>query len=384
LFIFGSVALVLWLTRIMVERSKRVVVMAVTVLVLLATVTGLSYELVYPAVPIAAVALAVVPVTDRARRLAGRRAKVVAGLAYLGTFAVVFVAIRLYIASTCANKECYSGVTLDLGRAALRTMVYNFLSVFPGTGGNELLSDMDQVGWSDKYPVGPTIWSILIGLAVTGGLLAVWWARRPEQSAVAPLGGDASDDPNPKRASRRPEGVLLCVGAGLFLLVGLGTAAVMGLSMRSHNEITEPGILYRNAMVTWTALAFCGVLAVLAVGFLMPGRPGLLAWAALAVVIGTVGALTLPGNLMALRANRVSYSVVDEINWEVVKGDIRPGSDARRCELFEQSKEAIKFGAQRRLIENANLAFKYFHGQPFCSDPKYPGGPGWEPTWQVQ
>jgi hypothetical protein len=384
MFIFGTVALLLWLTRLVVERSKTVVVVALVILVLLAIFTALSYELVFPAVPIAAAALAVVPVTDKSRRSAGRRAKFVTGLAYLGTFAVVFVAIRIYLASICAHKKCYEGVTLDLGKAAARTMVYNFISVFPGAGGNELLADMELVGWGDRYPVGPTIWSVLIGLAVAGALFVVWWARRPDLAVIASSAGDSPDDRESRDPSRRTEGVLLCVGAGLFLLVALGTAAVMGLSPRSHAEITEPGILYRNAMVTWSALAFCGVLTVLALGFLLPRPAGLVAWATLAAVIGTVGAMTLPGNLMALRANRVGYSVVEQINWEVVQGDIGPGSDARRCMLFEESRDAIKFGARRRLIENANLAFKYFHDRPFCSDPKYPGGPGWEPTWQVQ
>ena len=403
LFIFGTIALLLWLTRLVAERSRTTMTIAVVVLVLLAMITGLSYELVYPAVPVAAAALLVVPVTDASLRAAGRRAKLVTGSAYFGTFAVVFVAVRLYIRHVCAQTDCYAGVTVDVGRAALRTMGYNFLSAFPGFGGNELHADMGAVGLADQYPVGPTTWSVLIGLAATVALMVLWWSRRPDESTLAQSNDDiAADpdadsdagsdlgvdsepdprsdaDPQTRDTSRRAEGVLLLVGAGLFLLIALGTAAVMGLSPRSHAEITEPGVLYRNAMVSWSALAFCGVLVVLAVGRLLPGRAGLLAWTAMAVVIGTIGALTLPSNLMAMRANRIASNVVDQINWEVVQGDTTPGSDARRCELFRQSAGALFPGARNRLLENANYAFEHFHGQRFCSDPSYPGGPGQEP-----
>jgi hypothetical protein len=71
--------------------------------------------------------------------------------------------------------------------------------------------------------------------------------------------------------------------------------------------------------------------------------------------------------------------VADQINWEVVQGDTTPGSDARRCELFRQSENAILPGTRKLLLENANFAFRHYHGQPFCSDPTYPGGPGQEP-----
>jgi hypothetical protein len=135
-------------------------------------------------------------------------------------------------------------------------------------------------------------------------------------------------------------------------------------------------------MVTWSALAFCGVLSVLALGFLPPRPAGLVAWATLAAVIGTVGAMTLPGNLMAPRANRVGYSVVEQINWEVVQGDIGPEvTPDGACSL--RSRGCDWFGARRRLIENANLAFK-----TSMASRSAPTEVSWrtrlEPTWQVQ
>jgi hypothetical protein len=368
IFIFGSVALLLWLTRLVAERSKATAVRAVVVLLLLAVATNLSYELVYPAVPVAAAALAIVPVTDRAHRSAGRRAKLLTGSVYLGGFTVIFILIRLYLANACAGTQCYEGAQLDLGPDTVRTVLYNLVTAIPGAGGTETLADLDAVGWADRYPVLPSMWSVTVGLGAVAALLWVWWATRRDQPVLRsgdPVGHD----------SRRAEAVLLAVGAGLSMLVAFGTAAVMGLSGQAQEIITEPGTAYRNTMVTWTALALALVLVVCAASIVLPQRGGLVAWASFAVVIGTVGALTLPGNLMATRANRVALAVTEEINWEVALGDTAPGSDARRCALYERLVDArIAERARSAVYLHANAAFDHYHGQAFCSDPAYPGG----------
>jgi hypothetical protein len=368
IFIFGSVALLLWLTRLVAERTRAAAITAAVVLLLLAAATNLSYELDYTAVPVAAVALALVPVTDRAHRSAGRRAKLVTGSAYLGGFTVIFIAIKLYLGDACVRTECYEGAQLELGPDAVRTMLYNVVTAVPGAGGTELLADLDSVGWADRYPVLPSAWSVTVGLGAVTALLTVWWATRRDEPVVRradPVGGD----------SRRAEAALLTLGAALSLLVALGTAAVMGLSGQAQELITEPGTLYRNTMVTWTALAFGLVLLVRAISILLPRRGGLIAWTALAVVIGTVGTLTLPGNLMATRANRIGLAVSEEINWEVAQGDTTPGSDARRCALYERLEDAgMAERARSAVYLHANAAFDHYHGQAFCSDPDYPGG----------
>jgi hypothetical protein len=368
IFIFGSVALLLWLTRLVAERSKATAAVAVVVLLLLAAATNLSYELVYPSVPVAAAALAVVPVTDRAHRSAGRRAKLLTGSAYLGGFTAIFIVIRLYLAGACARTECYEGTQVDLGPDTVRTALYNLVTAVPGAGGTELLSDLDAVGWADRYPVRPTMWSITVGLGAVAALLLAWWATN--RGDLAPRSGDPVG-----HDSRRAEAVLLAVGAGLSLLVAFGTAAVMGLSGQAQEIITEPGTAYRNTMVTWTALALALVLVVCSARIVLPRRGGIVAWASLAVVIGTVGALTLPGNLMATRANRIGLAVPEEINWEVALGDTTPGGDARRCALYGQL-EGVGMAERARtaVYLNANAAFDHYHGQAFCSDPAYPGG----------
>ncbi len=409
ILILGSAALLLWLTRLVAERSVGFAAVAAVALATLAVLIGLSYELNYPAVPVAALALLLVPVTDRAHRRAGLRAKLVTGLAYTGTFTAVFAAIRIYVSRVCAGGECYEGVTPAPGGAAVRTAFYNLISVVPGAGGNELRTDLELVGWEDRFPVPPTSWSVAIGVVAAAALVVVWWMTRDAplvmsvQSSstenastetgvqAAGVETDSVETPVPesnavdgRRPSRRAESALLAVGSGLALLVAAGTAALMGLSEQSHELITEPGTLYRNAMVTWTGLAFCGILGTLAIAALVPRLPALATWTVLAVVIGSVGALTLPSNLMALRANRVSYQVVEAINWEVVQGDILPGSNARRCALFRESVGDIFPAARAKLIENANLAFRHYHGRYFCTDRKYPGGPGRPPSERVQ
>lgn len=371
IFIMGSVALLLWLTRLVAERAKATAAVSILVLLLLAVATNLSYELVYPAVPVAALALLVVPVTDGARRSVGRRAKLITGSAYLGGFLAIFVVIRLYLAEVCASSECYEGAQPHVGLGAARTALLNLLTAVPGAGGNELLADLDRVGWADQYPVPPNAWSVLVGLGTLGALFAVWWATRPDPHVDIELGGKNADG-----ADRRAEATMLAVGGGLSLLVALGTAAVMGISVQAQEIITEPGTPYRNTMVTWFGLAFCLVLVVRALTLAVPRRGGIVVWGALAVLVGTVGALTLPGNLMALRAYRVhpDLAVTEAINWEVALGDSTPESDARRCSVFRELADSMSDEWTRsRIYSDANIAFRHYHGLPFCSDPSYPG-----------
>ena len=368
IFIFGSVALLLWLSRLVAERSTPMAVLAVVVLLVLAVATNLSYELIYPAVPVAAVALAVTPVTDRTRQAVGRRAKLLTGAAYLGGFTVVFVAIRLYLADLCSTSDCYTGVQIHLGERVLRTAIINLVTAVPGFGNTELRADLDAVGLADRYPVGPGTWSVAVGSAVIAVLLIIWWATSRNQATVRV---DAAD--TALASNRRIEARLLIVGAGLCLLVAFGTAAIMSLSIQAQQVITAPGQPYRNTMVTWMALAFGAVLMTRGLTLILPRRVSLIAWTALALVVGTLAALTLPNNLMALRASRIGLAATEAVNWEVVQGDVTSGSDARRCDLFERLKdEPIADRARTAIYQNANAAFEHYHGQPFCSDYSYP------------
>jgi hypothetical protein len=366
-FTFGSIALLLWLTRLVAERSRAMAVGAAVVLALLAVATILSYELVFPAVPVAALALLVIPVTDRAHRAAGRRAKLVTGLAYVGTFIPIFVAARLYLANTCVDQACYSGVQMKLGIDAMRATAYTFVAAIPGSSDSELLRDLDAVGWAHRYPVMPEWWSVLAGLLALSALSILWWAMRSDiPSSEVPEGTSIS-----RLAHRRAEAHMLAVGAVLTLLVALGAAAVMGIGSRTQDRITDMGQPYRNIVVTWTGLAFCLVLAVVALGLIFPRRRAVMTWIVLAIAIGTVATLTLPGNLMALRAARITHAVTDAINWEVVQGDTSQSGDARRCQLFDeldQQTSGYVTYARESIKNDSSTAFEIYHGAPFCSE----------------
>lgn len=361
--IFGSVALLLWLTRLVATGSRRITIAAVAVLVVLGVTTNFRYELVFTAVPVAAVALAIIPVTTRADQAAGRRAKVITGAAYFGSFIPLFIAIRLYLAHVCAEASCYSGVKTELGGRAVRTTVYGVISSIPGAGRNELLADLDRVGWGSRYPVLPTWWSVLIGIGAIAAMLLLWWALQHDRSAPADL-GDAVAEPGEQR---RAEAILLAIGAGLSFLVAVGAAAVIGVASRSQDILVAPGIPYRNAVVTWFGLAFCLVLVVVAVGILSSRRGALLAWGALAAVIGIVVAIFLPPNLMALRANRITHQFTEAIHWEFVKGDPTQQGKARRCELYAAIRDRTAGYEEKELLANINPAYEAYHGRPFCS-----------------
>lgn len=364
IFIFGSIALLLWLTRLVAERSKAsATIGSVVALVLLAGATTLSYELAYVAVPVAALALVIIPLTDRAHAAAGRRAKLVTGAAYVGAFIPFVAAARLLVSDACADQRCYSGVQMELGNDAVRTSVSNVLSSIPGTSDNELLSALERIGWADRYPVSLTWWSVVIGAAVLVALSLVWWAmRRPEQVPNEPRSA-ASGELGRRQAETR----LLLVGAGVTLLVAIGAAVVMGIGARSHIRVLENPGAYRNIVVTWTGIAFCIALIVVALGMLWPRRGALAGWMALTIAIGTVAAVTLPANMMGLRAARVDFTVTDAINWEVVKGDTTPEGDTRRCDLYAQIDHVQQY-AREPFREFTSAAFELYHGQPFCKE----------------
>jgi hypothetical protein len=359
--IFGSVALVLWLTRLVSDRSRTMAVVAAGALALLAVLTNFRYELEFPVIPIAAVALLIVPVTDRTRRAAGRRAKLVTGSAYIGTFFLTFIVTRSYLGNVCADRECYEGVQAELGTAVVRTATYNFLSAIPGAASGALHSNLNRVGWADRYPVPVQWWSILLGLIVIGILLTCWFVMNPNRQQTLPVADDQS-------THKRAEAQLLMVGAGLSLLVALGTSAVMGISSQSHDLITKPGIPYRNIVVTWVALATCVVLVLAALNLVWPRRRAFVAWTSIALVAGIGVTVTLPGDLMALRAHRVSHAVTDAINWEVVQGDTTPAGESRRCALLDQLEDEPETLTQRVLPKYAETAFQRIHDQPFCSE----------------
>lgn len=107
--ILGVTALVLWLTRLYADGRYRIPI--VLVLVLLAVLTNLRYELVFPAAPLSLIALLLLPVTSTERAAEGRRAKWVTGISFIGVFVTILVVLRVYLHQLCEAERCYLGVT---------------------------------------------------------------------------------------------------------------------------------------------------------------------------------------------------------------------------------------------------------------------------------
>lgn len=358
--IFGVVALALWFSRLIAERGRATTVMALVVMALIGVATNFRYELAFPAVPLVAVALVLVPVTSRAHRQRGRRAKLLVAAAYFGGFAPIFVVTRLLLRQHCQVNECYAGVQPSLGTGALRTFAYNVVSVLPGTGEGGLADSMRAAGLAGDPPSGPTLESAFLGLLVVVALAAAWWASR--------LRDAGSPDSTPSAtAAPRDEALLLVVGAVIFVLGALGAAAVMSVSVRAQELITEPGVLYRNAVVTGVGLVFALVMLVVATGLVARPRVGPAVWGALALAVGVAAAVTLPSSLTMLQAQRINFRVSDAILAEIAVGDPRPLGDVRRCRLVREMGRTPG-SSTAFFVDYSDHSFQRYHHRPFCTN----------------
>ena len=175
--ILGVTALVLWLTRLYAEGRFRVPI--VLVLVVLAVLTNLRYELVFPAGPLSLVALLLVPVTPTERAAEGRRAKWVTGISFVGVFMVVLVALRGYVRRVCGptrrvlpgpRSACRGTSRVRSGRTSLER-----------PGGDRSPCRGVRRGWgvSPEAMYTPTPWSVVVGGGMVVALLAGWWSTRP-------------------------------------------------------------------------------------------------------------------------------------------------------------------------------------------------------------
>ncbi len=368
--VFGVLALVLWLLRLVAEHPRRATAPAVVVLVLVALFLNLSYELVYVAAPAVLLVLLLQPVGPAgASRREQLQPRLVVGGSFLGAFTVLFLSIRWWLSTLCAEGECYPGVEPQLTTGALRTMVYNLVGSAPVARGYELRSDLERVGLDEYFPVTPTGWSVLLGLLVAAALVVLWFALRVGRRD---LGSGRDSLAAAPAADRRAEGRVLLAAALVCVAVAVGEAAVMGLSVQAEELITQPGLPYRNTMITWAGLAFSAVLLATAGAFLLPGgrlarRVGLVA---LAVALAATAAVVTPANAAATLSNRLipQLAAVEAVHWEVVLGDRDPAADARRCAAIAEVEETMGDGITTdSIVGDSERAFEHFHGRPFCA-----------------
>ena len=353
LSILGITALVLWLTRLYAEGRFRIPI--VLVLAFLAVITNLRYELVFPAGPLALIALLLVPVTPSQRAAEGRRAKWVTGLSFVGVFMAVLVALRVYLWEVCRDG-CYEGVQPSLSTDIAGTFWLNFVSSVPGATAPDVSDFVESWGISTEGMYTPTPWSLVVGATMAVVLLVGWWSTRPA-AAPAPIEADTTVDDDIARGA--DEGRLLAMAAVLCLLGALGAAGVMSLSVKAQTT-PELGLPYRHTVVTWAGIAWALGMGALALRHRSP-RAGVATWVVMSLAVGVAAACQLPANERSLAADRVETRATAAGFAALVNGDLGEAANTHRCRLLPRIEEervdaALAF----------RQAFRRHWGQEFC------------------
>ncbi|WP_380167460.1 hypothetical protein [Jannaschia sp. R86511] len=382
--VLGTLALLLVLARAVGRGGARAVLLALLVGVVLGVVLNTTYELYVVAVPAGVVLLLLMPVTAGGRLRDEVRAKVLTLTPFLVSFVVVLVAIRAGIAAACQGtieridgipgeqEPCYVGTDPSLGTGVLVTGFRNLLGSLPVFGRTELLEDMTALSDDPVVPALVSPASLLLGLLLAG-CLVVLWRLRPGPAAVA------GDDPRPGGTGE--VGVLLRA-AVVVLLVALGAAGIMSLSVQAQELVASLGLPYRHTVLAWFCLALAGLLAVRALVLLHPARAGLLVLAS-AVVLGTLVAVTFPSNVAATRTarNLPGSAAVVAVHGELARGDLSRAGDIRRCDTVALAHRDVTATSTRTpLLRGADESFRLYFGEPYCSlgteDPRDEGADG--------
>ncbi|MCK0113504.1 hypothetical protein MWU75_15255 [Ornithinimicrobium sp. F0845] len=369
--ILGSVALIVWLTRLAARRGGWCTVVGVVLAVLLGLFLNISYELYYVAVPLVLVAVLQQPLTGRGGatgdvgvgdedRLEGedqtaaraRRAKLWVGGAFAVSFLVTFGALQVWIADHCSRNRCYEPAQLELSSRTLTTATRNLLSSIPGTSRTELLSDLTDQGMAHQMPGWMTLTSGLIAVGTAGALLLL----------VREFGHAAVDLPQ-----RRGETRLLLLAGLVPAAAALGTALIMALSGASHDLVPTIGTPYRSTMVTWTMLAFTAAMVVAALSL---RRASLLPTVAAGLIVALLAATSVAANYPALRASHVAegHVAVAAVHREVVLGDPSARGNERRCDTLREVRETVTRSVRDRLPAAAESFYQHYHGGPYCSE----------------
>jgi hypothetical protein len=357
LAIFGVVALALWLARLCVGRGWRVVAPAVLVLLVVGVLTNYRYELTFVALPMVVIALLVVPVSSREQQAAGRRAKWVAGAAYVVGFVPVLTYNRIMLSHICDRQHCYAGVRPALDADLVRTFVINVASNIPGIERAKTTQLLRVQGVSTHHAWTPTVWSVVLAVALAAVIALAWWCTRTQP-----------DEPPAEEEDLRAQGVLCAVGAGLLVIGGLGTAAVMSLSQGAQANTSGFGFLYRNAPTTWWGFAFGLVLLVLALGLLRP-RLALPSLVAVGLVLALLVAVKVPADQRIVVANNSFMRASNQVFAEMVRGQQGEAANQRRCRLFVEVKHDMSVFYNQTIRRTANLAFEHYWHVPFCASP---------------
>jgi len=360
---FGIVALTLWLTRRMAERSTAAqTTTAVVTMIVVGLFLNLSYELYYVAFPAAILALILQPDPPDEGRRRARIAKLVIGGTLAVTFVGTFMAIRVWLADACAD-QCYIGTQTQFSGDTARFAWYNLASSLPMSGRSEALATMSLLGrdslpqpFSSPLVVG----CILAGLALVAARILL---RRRSTEAMR---GEIDQE------TARAESGALLRGGIVALAIALGSVVVMSVSAQVPEIILGVGYPYRHIVVTWVGLCLAGLLFLTAIDLRLRNRGvGVGLWVATAVGAVLIAGAMLPVNLQSTRAELLSPSIraTDAIHREITLGDPRPEADERRCATIEAlAQNNVPPVSVNFITDSAQLAYRYFYGVDYCSE----------------
>lgn len=352
--VFGTAALVLVLHEAL-ERTTRPWQWGLLAAALagLAVALNNSYEIYWVAVPLAALVL-VGAAWRRPRSEGSRRALGVTLGGFFGVFAVNFAIYRSLISTwNCDERECYPGSQVELSLSTGFSVVKNVIGALPLVHRPLANEDAAEAGLAAiPWATATSVLLAVIAVAVLAVLVRLTARRAETETAAAP-----------------ERGVLLLVGLS-GLGVALGSALITGINQRAPQLMGETWMPYRTGYVTWFGLSLAIIVLVRLIMIVASPRQSLVvALAALTAVAGVV-AVSYPQNESSTRANRLlpANEVVNRVHWEVALGDLSEAGDLRRCVAITDHIEARGDDSYpMRTLIGADRAFRFYHGQPFCT-----------------
>ncbi len=362
-----TAALVLTLSR-RLETSYRVWAAPVVILMMfVALVINLSYELVALAIPVATIVLLFQPFADAPTRWLRWRARLTVLVPLAVTYTAIFVWVRWRISGMAcqATDTCYAGTAIDVSPRAL---VYNFLGSFPGNNGALVGEQARAAGRA--FP-GVSAFSVTIALIATLSLLVLWasWSARAKLTAESRHAAQEKDDTDDSK------GLLLVLGVGVLIV--LGSTGITGITETAARMVDSAVLPNRNGVITWSALAFVGLVTVrlIMIARWQVLRPFALIGLSIVLVVGI--SLYLPRNVLSAQENRVLpfTLLVDTIHREVAMGDTSDVGDSRRCAAIADafrgreipSGTVTELNGVIRTLNGAYAAFDHYYGKPYCS-----------------
>lgn len=359
-------ALVLSLSRRLETGYRSRAALVAVLMVVLALVISLSYELVALVIPVATLVLLLQPFSDASTRWLRWRPRLTVWLPLSVSYTAMFLWGRWRIsAMPCkVTGTCYPGTEVEVNPRAL---LFNFLASFPGP--NAALVD-DQA--RDTGRAFPDVNSFSIAVAITATmsllmLLASWTARNSLTSK--PDGADRQSE-----CGNDVKGLFMVLAVAV--LIAVGSAGIMGITQTAARVVTSAALPNRNGVITWSALA---LVAVIVARLSMIARwPAVRPAGPIALAIAVVAGISfyLPRNVLSAQVNRLNQFtvLVDSIHREVAMGDISEVGDSRRCaaiaEAFRGRKipsGEMKPSGVTRTLNGAYAAFEYYYGTDYCS-----------------